>query len=195
MLAEHKKRDLFASLFPFLSFAEREGFFLHFVTKATSSVTNPRWVLIPLRRLSRFFNKKKRLIYTPLSFLSFADREGFFLHFVSKATSSMTNPRRVLIPLRRLSRFFNKKRDLFTSLFPFIICGKRGIRTPGTVTRTPHFECGPIDHSGIFPNAGAKVAFFLQITKKNPFFFALYVAFFLRMSKKVHFTSFYVLRN
>ena len=30
-------------------------------------------------------------------------------------------------------------------------CGKRGIRTPGTVARTPHFECGPIDHSGIFP--------------------------------------------
>ena len=29
--------------------------------------------------------------------------------------------------------------------------GKRGIRTPGTVTRTPHFECGPFDHSGIFP--------------------------------------------
>ena len=33
------------------------------------------------------------------------------------------------------------------------ICGKRGIRTPGTVTRTPHFECGPFDHSGIFPKA------------------------------------------
>ena len=30
-------------------------------------------------------------------------------------------------------------------------CGERGIRTPGTVTRTPHFECGPIDHSGISP--------------------------------------------
>ncbi len=30
-------------------------------------------------------------------------------------------------------------------------CGKRGIRTPGTVARTPHFECGPFDHSGIFP--------------------------------------------
>lgn len=31
------------------------------------------------------------------------------------------------------------------------ICGERGIRTPGTVARTPHFECGPIDHSGISP--------------------------------------------
>ena len=30
--------------------------------------------------------------------------------------------------------------------------GERGIRTPGTVARTPHFECGPIDHSGISPN-------------------------------------------
>ena len=32
-----------------------------------------------------------------------------------------------------------------------LFCGKGGIRTPGTVTRTPHFECGPIDHSGTFP--------------------------------------------
>ncbi len=30
-------------------------------------------------------------------------------------------------------------------------CGKTGIRTLGTVARSPHFECGPIDHSGIFP--------------------------------------------
>ena len=29
--------------------------------------------------------------------------------------------------------------------------GKTGIRTLGTVARSPHFECGPIDHSGIFP--------------------------------------------
>ena len=32
-----------------------------------------------------------------------------------------------------------------------LFCGKTGIRTLGTVTRSPHFECGPIDHSGIFP--------------------------------------------
>ena len=32
-----------------------------------------------------------------------------------------------------------------------LCCGERGIRTPGTVARTPHFECGPIDHSGISP--------------------------------------------
>ena len=36
--------------------------------------------------------------------------------------------------------------------------GKTGIRTLGTVARSPHFECGPIDHSGIFP--GAKVMHF-----------------------------------
>ncbi len=40
-------------------------------------------------------------------------------------------------------------RRMFVALF--LWSGKRGIRTPGTVTRTPHFECGPIDHSGIFP--------------------------------------------
>ena len=34
--------------------------------------------------------------------------------------------------------------------------GKRGIRTPGTVARSPHFECGPIDHSGIFPSVAVQ---------------------------------------
>ena len=47
----------------------------------------------------------------------------------------------------------------------FIISGKTGIRTLGTVARSPHFECGPIDHSGIFPslfqNCGAKVVAFM----------------------------------
>ena len=38
--------------------------------------------------------------------------------------------------------------------FAFFLGGERGIRTPGTVTRTPHFECGPIDHSGISPFSG-----------------------------------------
>ena len=32
-----------------------------------------------------------------------------------------------------------------------VVCGEGGIRTPGTVARTPHFECGPIDHSGTSP--------------------------------------------
>ena len=96
----------------------------------------------------------------------------------------MTNPRRVLIPLRRLSRFSIKKETYLQASFLFIICGKRGIRTPGTVTRTPHFECGPIDHSGIFPNASAKVAFFLQTTKKKPFFLRYTLHFFCECQKK-----------
>ena len=29
--------------------------------------------------------------------------------------------------------------------------GEGGIRTPGTVARTPHFECGAIDHSATSP--------------------------------------------
>ena len=42
-------------------------------------------------------------------------------------------------------------------------CGKTGIRTLGTVARSPHFECGPIDHSGIFPCLRpAKVIPFLE---------------------------------
>ena len=40
------------------------------------------------------------------------------------------------------------RKSLFFSLY---FGGERGIRTPGTVARTPHFECGPIDHSGISP--------------------------------------------
>ena len=31
------------------------------------------------------------------------------------------------------------------------IGGEGGIRTPGTVARTPHFECGAIDHSATSP--------------------------------------------
>lgn len=29
--------------------------------------------------------------------------------------------------------------------------GRGGIRTPGTVSSTPHFECGPFGHSGTLP--------------------------------------------
>lgn len=45
------------------------------------------------------------------------------------------------------------RKSLFFSLY---FGGERGIRTPGTVARTPHFECGPIDHSGISPNNGTR---------------------------------------
>ena len=45
------------------------------------------------------------------------------------------------------------RNQVFTlnSYNPFILSGETGIRTLGTVTRSPHFECGPIDHSGISP--------------------------------------------
>ena len=43
---------------------------------------------------------------------------------------------------------------MFCNLLIFsVCCGETGIRTLGTVTRSPHFECGPIDHSGISPKA------------------------------------------
>ncbi len=45
--------------------------------------------------------------------------------------------------------------DLVNCRLTAFFGGERGIRTPGTVTRTPHFECGPIDHSGISPFSGA----------------------------------------
>lgn len=35
-----------------------------------------------------------------------------------------------------------------------VYCGETGIRTLDTVTRMPHFECGPFDHSGISPLRG-----------------------------------------
>lgn len=38
----------------------------------------------------------------------------------------------------------------------FCFGGKTGIRTLGTVARSPHFECGPIDHSGISPISRTK---------------------------------------
>ena len=55
--------------------------------------------------------------------------------------------------------------------------GKGGIRTPGTVARTPHFECGPIDHSGTFPIgfAGANVRIYFLI----PTVSTKYLRFFL----------------
>ena len=194
MLAEYKKKRLICKPLSFLSFAEREGFFLHFVSKATSSMTNPRRVLIPLRRLSRFFNKKRDL-FASLFPLSFAEREGFFLHFVSKATSLMTNPRRVLIPLRRLSRFFNKKRDLFASLFPFYHLRKERDSNPRYSYPYTAFRVRPDRPLRHLSECGCKGSVFFADNQKKSIFFALYVAFFLRMSKKVHFTSFYVLRN
>ena len=45
--------------------------------------------------------------------------------------------------------------------------GKRGIRTPGTVTRTPHFECGPFDHSGSFPKQLQSYKLFKKMNQKK----------------------------
>lgn len=52
--------------------------------------------------------------------------------------------------------FKKRKRPKSFKLQPFLLwlrvrSGKRGIRTPGTVTRTLHFECSAFDHSAIFP--------------------------------------------
>jgi hypothetical protein len=35
--------------------------------------------------------------------------------------------------------------------FDVVVCGEKGIRTPGTASCTPDFESGPFDHSGISP--------------------------------------------
>ena len=52
-------------------------------------------------------------------------------------------------------------------------CGERGIRTPGTVARSPHFECGPIDHSGTSPIPRCKYKnFFVML-------YILYIFFYL----------------
>jgi hypothetical protein len=34
----------------------------------------------------------------------------------------------------------------------YIVGGEGGIRTPDTVARTPHFECGAFNHSATSPN-------------------------------------------
>lgn len=49
----------------------------------------------------------------------------------------------------------------------FCFGGKTGIRTLGTVARSPHFECGPIDHSGIFPCSVGKVTTFCDTRAKS----------------------------
>ena len=59
----------------------------------------------------------------------------------------------------------------FTGFFVALTCvpcGERGIRTPGTVARTPHFECGPIDHSGISPFWSWSAAFALYYLASCP---------------------------
>ncbi len=71
---------------------------------------------------------------------------------------------RLKINLRFLNSFaFGAYNVLFFS-------GKRGIRTPGTVTRTLDFESSPFNHSGSFPYSPkniAKLHNYKLITSKN----------------------------
>ena len=62
-----------------------------------------------------------------------------------------------------------------TTLFA---CGKRGIRTLGTVARTTVFETVPFGHSGIFPKSDCKDNVF---TCQR----ASFVSFFCRIIEKV----------
>jgi hypothetical protein len=54
----------------------------------------------------------------------------------------------------------NKKRRRMADFFEFLLIiqgdtgGEGGIRTPDTVTRMPHFECGAFNHSATSPGAG-----------------------------------------
>ena len=61
--------------------------------------------------------------------------------------------------------------------------GESGIRTHGTLMRTPVFETGPIDHSGISPHLDVKVyqngrgnakRFWLWLRKKISFLFSFF---------------------
>lgn len=72
-----------------------------------------------------------------------------------------------------ISVLYNKKGDPSFEESPFY-SGKTGIRTLGTVARSPHFECGPIDHSGIFPYyCGTKVEKNLVPYANGSLFFAV----------------------
>ncbi len=73
--------------------------------------------------------------------LSLAEKEGFEpSRRLSQPTPLAGEPLRPLGYFSMSSSYAVKKAG-----------GERGIRTPGTVARTPHFECGPIDHSGTSP--------------------------------------------
>ncbi len=67
-----------------------------------------------------------------------------------------------------------KTDDFYKSSALHQFSGERGIRTPGTVARTPHFECGPFDHSGISPFAGANILIFFYLVTLRRYFFLNY---------------------
>ena len=68
----------------------------------------------------------------------------------------LTNREYPLIPLIPLPFNALQKKEAPLSKNLLGYRGKTGIRTLGTVARSPHFECGPIDHSGIFPFIAAQ---------------------------------------
>ena len=49
---------------------------------------------------------------------------------------------------------------------PLLIGGQGGIRTPGTVTRTPHFECGAFNRSATCPSSRIKYLSLLRIASR-----------------------------
>ena len=51
-----------------------------------------------------------------------------------------------------MQRALNDKSFIYKRLF-HISGGEGGIRTPDTVTRMPHFECGAFNHSATSPRS------------------------------------------
>ena len=52
--------------------------------------------------------------------------------------------------MRGNSRRFGRR--VFYRVISIFYGGEGGIRTPGTLASTPHFECGAIDHSATSPS-------------------------------------------
>ena len=78
----------------------------------------------------------------------FARREGSCKNFARKVKTFVIFS---YAPYKQVCWASKNKKCRIFGTFLLRFRGKRGIRTPGTVARSPHFECGPIDHSGIFP--------------------------------------------
>ncbi len=125
--------------------------------------------------LRLFFAEREGLATTQASLLRltpFPCLAGRLLAKMSTAQGVDKSTYFVSTSLRPTNKFVceqckNKKMSIKSTSPCFVrfFCGKGGIRTPGTVTRTPHFECGPIDHSGTFPCAfcGANVRIYFVI--------------------------------
>ena len=73
------------------------------------------------------------------------------------------------------------------SFWNLLFCGKRGIRTLGTVARSPHFECGPFDHSGIFPYSSQSAKPIPHNSAQRPIADTNVIKFVLHCSAEEHF--------